>query len=66
MYIYVLDFCTTKLVEIKVPEELQELNTDVILDKFGFKENQCGFMVTEDSLDLEHLSAITNPEILNE
>ena len=64
MYIYVLDFCSTRLVELKIPDELQELETNVILDKFGFKESQCGYLITGDSLDLERMDAITNPEIL--
>ena len=66
MYIYVLDFCSTRLVELKIPDELQELETDVILDRFGFKESQCCYLITEDSLDLDHMDAITNPEILKQ
>lgn len=66
MYIYVLDFCSTRLAELKIPDELQELETDIILNKFGFKESQCNYLITEDSLDLERMDVITNPEILKQ
>ena len=60
MYIYVLDFSTARLAEIKIPNNLINKEPEDILNSFGFREKDCHYMITEDSLELEHLDNTTN------
>lgn len=56
-YIYVLDFCSGSIFELKLTTK-EYLDKDIvdILDDYGLKENQCDWMISDKNLNIEHLT----------
>jgi len=64
-YIYILDYSYGGLLEIKLePEDAKYLKEtdydtiDDILRKYGIRENDCSYMLTENKLELETIEKI--------
>ena len=55
-YCYVLDFSEPGIYEISLQVEDQDLDTETLLDKYGFKEGQCFIMFTDHQLQLNYIS----------
>ena len=55
-YCYVLDFSEPGIYEISLQVEDQDLETETLLDKYDFKEDQCSFMFTDHQLQLNYIS----------
>lgn len=45
-YCYVMDFSDASLSEIEITKEDKDLDSCVLLDKYGFNDDECFFMFT--------------------
>lgn len=52
-YIYVLDYCTDRLVEIITNRNIDPL---VAISDLGFNEDECNYMVSDNYLDVEQFN----------
>lgn len=55
-YLYVLDFNSAKIFEIKLDNEEQELEAEEILSRRGLNADECHFMFTTSKLELETIN----------
>lgn len=49
-YLYVMDYSDGSISRIDLDEEESEMETIDILDKYGFDENTCSFMITTNEI----------------
>lgn len=49
-YMYVMDFSDATISEVILQEEDDELDGCELLDKYGFKDSTCNFMITENRI----------------
>lgn len=45
-YLYVMDFSDSTFSEIELKDENEEVDTEELLKKYGFNEDECYFMFT--------------------
>lgn len=57
-YLYILDYSTPRICEIKLDENSSKETTDEILDKYDFDQNCCSWMFTNIKLELETINKI--------
>lgn len=55
-YCYVLDFSEPGIYEISLQVEDQDLDTETLLNKYGFEEGKCFIMFTDHQLLLNYIS----------
>ena len=57
-YLYVLDYSTPSICEIKLEEYHSQMTPDEILYEYGLNEDECHWMFTDKPLSLETLNKI--------
>lgn len=55
-YLYILDYSTPGIYEIKLDENSSKETTDEILDKYNFDQNCCSWMFTNIKLNLQTIN----------
>lgn len=55
-YLYILDYSTPGIYEIKLDEDSSKETTDELLDKYGFDQNYCSWMFTNIKLNLQTIN----------
>ena len=55
-YVYILDFSNNVICEIVVTGDDINLNSEELLDKYGFDIENCNFMYSDYKLNLENVN----------
>lgn len=58
-YLYIMDFSNGGIYEVKLKPEDEDIDSEKLLDKYGFKTSQCSWMFTTHKIN-------SIEEILNE
>lgn len=62
-YLYVLDFCTPGVYEIKLDDKDKDIEIEEILDRRGLKSSNCSFMFVSEKLELETINLKNNESV---
>ena len=55
-YCYIFDYSEPGIYEISLQPEDKDLDTETLLNKYDFKEDQCFVMFTDHQLQLNYIS----------
>lgn len=55
-YVYILDFCNNAICEIVVTGDDVNLDSEALLNKYGFDIDNCNFMYSNYKLNLENVN----------
>ena len=55
-YVYILDFRNNSICEIGITGDDINLDSEALLDKYGFDIDNCNFMYSEYKLNLENIN----------
>lgn len=50
-YLYIMDFSDGTINEVKLQPEDKDIDSEELLDKYGFKTSQCNWMFTTHKID---------------